>query len=277
MKTSWANEGEPNNEGEYVATIDLENGKPPQVFKGKTHLEVANKLLDAQAHASQRIDELKGNRKFDEAAPKKEVKSRVLSADERFKISQDLQDPAKAPEAVRTVVEAAVGTDLASVAERLQGDDEETEAQRIESECIKFAKATPEFFQCRHNAQTIVEWLTVKGKPITQNNCAIAFEHLNAIGLMVQRPTAEPTPQADKSELPEPTVTTRPRAAISSTGIRSGDSGPTPAPRTPAPKYTLEELERMPESVYRAKLTGEPGFAKFVDELAEKQQKANAK
>jgi hypothetical protein len=263
MKTHWANEGNPNDEGDYVAVIDLENGKPEQVFKGKTHLEVANKLMDAQMHASQRIDELKSNRKFDEPKPKKEVKPRVLTADERFKMAQDMQDPSKAAEAVNTAVEAAVGVPLSEIAERLQGDDQQSEAERISAECIAFAQATPEFFQCKYNAELIVEWLTVKGKPITRNNCAIAFEHLNTIGLMVQRPAeqpTEPTPQADGG-LPEPTVITRPRAAISSTGIRAGDSGQQPAPKKTAPKYTLEDLERMPESVYRQKLTGEPGFA----------------
>jgi hypothetical protein len=58
MKPIWLNNGKRNEDGERVAVIESSTGKPVSIFKGRTYREVADRILESQAHANQVISKL---------------------------------------------------------------------------------------------------------------------------------------------------------------------------------------------------------------------------
>ena len=269
MKHSWENNGEPNEEGQFVAVVDMEDGSRPQRFIGASHKEVADKLLNAQLNATAEISRQRTElRKLSKLTPAP-AEARPLTADERFQLGQDLQDPAKAPEAITRIVETTVPK-----------EDEDTRTARAVAETKLFMERTPEFYPCPHNKAMMLNYMQMpwtfatvephEDKPLacTASNLCNIFERLKAAGLLLSRPQA-PTQQPEPSQEPiPPAVTTRPRGATpSSSGIRNADSSVRPtAVRTQRPKYTVAEIEAMSSEEYNKKLANEPGFAQLVNE-----------
>jgi hypothetical protein len=280
MRTYWENDGEPTDNGTYAATIDMEDGKTSiQKFYGSSHKEVADKLMAAQANATARINELRGDQKPDLTQPPAAFQPHELNADERFVVAQDLMNPATAPEAITKVVEAAMGASLDKVRDVLSEQQVEEYASAGQKAAFEFTQENPEYFICDYNRDTMVGYMKSQGMdPRSKKNYQIAYERLANSGLLIAKPATTPQPadgalppQPASPEqpgvLPTPTVTTRPRGVVSSSGIRAGDSSSTPTPRKPAPKYTREQIDSMGSEEYKAKLQGEPGFREFVDSL----------
>jgi hypothetical protein len=131
MKTFWESE----EEGNYVAVVDMEDGSGQQRFEGATHKEVADKMMVAQANATALIKtqatKIKETTPVEHAKPVTEFKAKPLSADERLEVTTDLSDATKAPEAVKRIVESALGAPLDTVRERLGAQQEAESARRL--------------------------------------------------------------------------------------------------------------------------------------------------
>jgi hypothetical protein len=272
MKTFWENDGEPNDKGEYWAVIDLEDGSGAQRFSGATHLDVANKLMQAQANASIKIRELVASQTPEVAPVISMPKRRDLSADERFTLSQDMNDPNRAPEAIKTVIEAEVGVPLAKLSEKIQEDAEAEQDAYVRNEAKAFAESTPDYIMCSHNGTTIARYMQNEGMSPTRKNFALAFEKLKAVGLMVmEKPEQKEEPKPGTEGKPDglsepPTPGTRPRM-VASTGIRTEDFGTEANANRKAQKYTRQQIEAMSIAEYKDKYENEPGFRQFVDTL----------
>jgi len=273
MKIFWENDGEPNAEGQYVATIDMENGSGVQRFIGKTHKDVADSLLQAQASATQKITQLSRDRKVDSLPAKPKLTPRALTADEKKRVAEDITDPDKVESAVSTVVEAHIGAPLPVVRERINELSEDEQAATAAEETKAFLRENPDFFPTPHNNQTLLRFMELNRMDPTRNNFAKAFIDLREANLLTPRPkpSTEPPPQPSPQDGIRPG--TRPRGT-SSTGLRNGDSGATPAARSnePAPKYTKIEILSMGDATYKDKFDNEPGFRELVDKLFSKPQ-----
>src|SRR5215813_2605259 len=150
-KAELLNNGEPDENGKYVAVVDLEDGTNPQRFIGDSYREVAEKLLNAQMHATThirtqgaRIRELEIP---DAPPPRTKLQPRPLTADERFTVARDIGDPTRSPEAIKTVVEAELGGSLKDIREQLNSSMETEDAQLAATETRAFLEETPEFYQ----------------------------------------------------------------------------------------------------------------------------------
>jgi len=274
-KTEWENDGEANDQGQYVAVIDMEDGSRPQRFIGDSHRSVADQLMTAQLHATTHIGQQRSRiRELETPEPgtaPQRFERRPLSADDRFRVVADMSDPTKAPEAIKTVVEAEFGAPIETVRERLNTAAETDQAAQAAQETRQFMEETPDFFPSQHNNQLLVSHMQMSGMAPTKKNFGIAYERLRDAGLLQAKPDVEPPP---REAIPSP-GTTRPRPIVThSTGIRSSDSSATPEMRQRQPKYTRDAIEKMPAKEYQDRYKNEPGFRAAVDKLYEQRPQA---
>lgn len=266
MAVIWDNNGEPIN-GEYIARISSDDGAAPQVFKGATYREVADKLLNAQEHASRAIRELKAGRTPEPAKPRRRAEPRPMTAGERMQVSVDITDPNKSAQAISRVVESVVGP-VEVIREAVNKIDEEEEAREAGQAAELFAASTPEWYPSDYNKGVLVKYMQTQNLAPTVTNFEIAFDNLRSAGLLQPRPQEEAPPEEEprpNGHGKHPPQTVRPRGTLTATSIRASDTSG--GPRPSRPRYTRAEIENMPARVYKEKLTSEPGFAALVDSL----------
>jgi hypothetical protein len=289
-KKYWENGGEANAEGEYVAVIDLEDGKSrPSRFVGKDKGDVAEKMMESflnlMSEDARRKEAAKANRRPDAppaTLPKPEP-PRELTPDERFEITNQLRDPETAPDAIVRSVEAVKGKPLTK-------EDQNKIATYISTEVRAFLDEHPDYYQDDRNKVLLFNYLDAHKLGLTRNNLAIAYDALVDRNLIILKPENEeldafneeldeeerimertqpvtPAAGAESSRTgAESTPRTRPRLTSVSTGLRSRDaSAQRPRPET-APKVNRAQLAAMGQEEYAEKLK-DPSFRKAVDAL----------
>jgi hypothetical protein len=267
MPVTWRNNGEPV-DGEYVAEISFTDGRQKQVFRGASYKDVADRLLQAQEHASDAINQLKQGRTPDPATPRRRAQPKPMTAGERMKVASDITDPAKADGAITRVVESVIGP-VESIREAVNKLDDDDEAREGEAAAQSFSAATPDWYPSDHNKGVLVKFMQTKGyAPTSSKNFSIAFDELREAGLLQSRP-ADPPPNGQEDEPPPERIASqpvsRPRGTLV-TGVRASDTSGT-GPRAPRPKYTREDIEKMGTATYKQKLQSEPGFEALVEQL----------
>lgn len=277
MKSYWENNGDANAEGKFVYVVENEETGEKQIFEGKSPAEVTDKMGQAQANATMKIRELSGHapaRVTTQTPPKFE--RRELSADEQFDAGRKLQSPETAAEAVRTIVEAELGAPISQVREQLSAEVSRERAIQIRKAAADFAAATPDFFVCKQNKETIIAYMQTHDLDFgVTANYSEAYRWLNDNRLLIVKPAptptvvppAPPTPAASTparlATEPAP-VTVRPRGVVSATGPRAGDSSGLPARKTP-PRYAPDDIRKMDQATLQFKLHNEPGFRELID------------
>lgn len=269
----WENDGDPNADGLYVASVDTGDGRGIQRFEGKSHKDVADKLMDAQLSASQKIGELDSQVKASRrpvierplAAPNVE-----LTADEKVKIASDLENPATAADAIKTVTEKVVSGVQAA-------DDQKAERKRKEVDAaVEFRKQQPLYVFSDHNARVMSRYMELnKLDKTVVDNFHIAFDNLLEAKLVQtsqpETPAAAPaTAPPNESREPEriaPTPNTRPRGTRASSGLHSEQSSGSPPPPAPKTNLTRADVEQMPSAEYEKRYREEPQFRRIVDDL----------
>lgn len=265
--------------GLFKAHLDMEDGSGIQVFEGATEKEVIDKLLVAQANATQKIREqnraLRGSVQPDPAQPETVIQRKPLSADEQFQATEDLREPTKAPGAIKRIVEAELGAPLEVVRKKLNEGDQSEAVRQGQQTAAEWMADYPEHFPSLHNSKVIMNYLRNNNWAVTKKNLTLAFEDMSEAGLLqiitqapVQGEDEEERQPGEHEEQPRadsrPAVVTRPRAA--STGLRNRQTS-SGAPRQPqtSTKLTVAEIEKMPEAEYREKYR-DPAFRKAVDD-----------
>lgn len=284
-KIFYENDGKPNDEGDIVAVVDMNDGTQPERFKGKTEKDILDKVLVAKAEATRTIQTV-ARGKLDPKEPATTPAAPApLTADDRFRVTAGLQSPESAPESVVAAVEHELGRPLADVARLLSREQEAAEIKKMQELWAGWVEKHPEYVQCPQNNGRISRYLDLHRAATTEKNLDIAFEDLSRDGLLVEMPpnavvedeavaaatvTATPEATAPPESRPQagsparPAVTTRPRM-VNSSGVRSADISGTDAPPKPAPKYTMAEVEKMSRAEYSEKLKTDPEFRAFVD------------
>jgi hypothetical protein len=267
MKYEWLNNGEPDENGDYIAIIENAVGARISTFKGKTYKEVADALLHSQANANREISRLRRPDRARIPQPFKAETKELTSAD-KLRLSTEITDPDKVVDAVTEIVTHAQGAPPREITTRLANMTDEQRDQYYKDEATAFVQATPDYYPVQQNRDKLFAALKDNQLDLTRNNLALVYQTLHDQGELIAWPT-EPTDGPKPNGQPEPnppspTSTSRPRSV--STGIRSSDASAT-APPPPTPKkLTRADIERMSRAEYQERLR-DPAFRKAVDAL----------
>lgn len=173
--------------------IDLGDGSGKQVFEAESLEALTDKLVEAQRNATKKIRELSREVKVEKAAEKEP--ERELTADEEFLLSQELLNhPSKTQ---KKLLEGLFGMSLDEVKAAMEDARAMRQAKRADEAANKFIEATPDFHACPANAQRINKYLSVHKLECTVENLATAYEELNSLGLLEQKPQEQTAVSAD--------------------------------------------------------------------------------
>jgi hypothetical protein len=272
MKHEWLNDGEPDENGDYIAVIENAEGKRISTFKGKTYKEVADALLHSQANANREISRL---RRPDRARIPQpfQAETKTLTSADKLRLSTEITDPDKVVDAVTEIVTHAQGAAPREITTRLATMTDDQRDLYYKDEAIAFVQATPDYYPVQQNRDKLFAALKDSQLDLTRNNLALVYQTLSDQGQLIawpDEPTDGPKPNGQMREAPaspepnSPSPTSRPRSV--STGIRSSDASAT-APPPPMPKkITRADIERMSRAEYQERLR-DPAFRKAVDAL----------
>jgi hypothetical protein len=169
----------------------------------------------------------------------------------------DLSNPAKAPEAVKTLLRAA-GVDVDR--ERIRQD-----AERIAVIAQEWERQHPDFSASdERNKRLLLNTASAKVGFANIDAAALdaAYEELRRFNMFFdEAPILEHSTPSDASNGNSATVE-RPRTATSyrATSLRSG----TPAAKS-QPKYTVAEVDKLNSKQLREKIENEAGFADWYN------------
>lgn len=272
MKYEWLNDGEPDENGDYIAVIENASGARISTFKGKTYKEVADALLHSQANANREISRLRRPDRARIPQPLKTETKELTSAD-KLRLSTEITDPDRVVEAVTEIVTHAQGASPREITTRLANMTDEQRDQYYKDEAVAFMKDTPDYYPVQQNRDKLFGALKDSQLDLTRNNLTLVFQTLQDQGEMIAwpaEPTDGPKPNGQMREEspepnpPSPTNTSRPRSV--STGIRSSDASASPPPPPTPKKITRADIERMSRAEYQERLR-DPAFKKAVDAL----------
>lgn len=232
----------------------------PHVYEGETEQEVADKMAEAIAHGTRKINEL--SRKVtlepqtftapDGADPEEqiaELKPRDLTEDQRFTISNKFKDPATVQEAFDELAEARFGAKPVELVKQTNSTYKNSAATRAHAEANAFAEEHPEFIICKPNSDAMMQYVSSRKMALTKKNFNIAFEKLSADGLLklkVQEPVL-PAPAKEEVRTDPPTEPVQ-KTVIPRALTRSDSSGTAPAkPKKPS----AAEIAMMTSDQYK--------------------------
>jgi|GEM_PF-2397455 hypothetical protein len=280
-----------------------------QVILYTTELELVEKLRDQNMELVRKMRTLSRENRLgrgtkDEIAPEIEkiqplvnFAEKPLSAEERFAISQELNDPEKFESARDRLLESAVGVKPSVLRDTLNTTQLQTHQLMARQNAEEWLAQHPEFYKCQENIATVCDWMVKNGLKPTVKNFEYAQVEMEKAGLLFPSPivrevTPVPEVPAPGVEVPKSQEPAPEPARISEVPVsQSSVSVPTEKRPSPVPsgfnnriassmgsdtlptgvieKLTMAEIDRMPSDVYRKNLQN-PAFAKHVNELAEK-------
>lgn len=213
-----------------------------------------------------------------------------LSVEERYAISQDLNDPTKFESARDRLFESAVGVPPQQLRETLNQTQVTTQQLLARQNAQEWMGTHPEFYPCAENVNTICDWMVKNGLQPTVKNFEFAQIQMQEAGLLLASPIVREVPPAPTQTPVPPVVETAPkpqepvveptrisevppsqenRQARVPSGLNNRtapvNAGTLPSSATAA--LTLGDIDRMSSDEYRKNL-GNPEFRKRVDELA---------
>jgi hypothetical protein len=219
-----------------------------------------------------------------------EFKSRDLTADERFKISQGIANPESFVDARDQLVESVFGAKPSVVASTLNEMQRIIVQQRAVENYIEFVNSTG-FNDTPENRSIVTGWLGTRNLAPTVANFAIAQKRLKEAGLLQEAPVVQQEPvriapvtpvvtpvvtlvQEPKPQVPtttSPALVTQESQATRHSHVPSGLNASVASPAGSIPvdgtSLTLADIDRMSSDDYKKRLRTVPGFAALVDKL----------
>ena len=287
MKPRWLNDRQPDENGDITAVVENADGTPVSVFKGKSIEEVADKMLEGQAQANREIARLFKKIRPDQGRKALKPQTKILTADDKFRLASELSDPDKAVGAVQEIVNSTTKVPLEDIVERALEEDQKQSDEFIRTEAFAFRDEVPEYYPTDKNMFALFDELKANGWPVTRNNLAIAYNTLKERGDMEPWPVEGKAQEPDREDgsssnnapavatppiaipngKPEPAPPPSPRPRSIATGIRNSDASALPPPPTRRKQYTRADIEQMSRAEYQSKLQNEPGFRQAVDAM----------
>lgn len=248
MKAEWTEtrpNGKPIDPGSVCRKIDLEDGTNPIYVYGTSQEEVMGKIEQMNANAQIALQRVKT------AAPRAAAPvpaRREISPDQVMQATVDLENPAKAGQAIETLLEAQTGLSLSDLA-----------TEKFATRAMEWEREHPDFFGHPGNRELVGRHARALagGSPAatTKEHFTRAFEELQAQGLLFEGPEASgdrndpPPSQNNPVTFPAETQVQRerPRGTRFATGansLRFGSGHNVPTGKTP--KYTKQQIDTMP-------------------------------
>ena len=272
----WENNGEPMQDGRLCLVIDPEDGTNPIRTYGRTRDEVLEKVAKTAETAQAMINRQRSSAQNGHAvtpaagngtAPvppsvtQATAPRRVpVSADEVMQATLDMQNPAKAPQAVKTLMRAN-GFDVDAMQFR-------EKMQEIANLAAAWERQHPEFPASDRNNRMLMDKAALMAggiQRVTTEALDAAYRELAAHGMLFDVEENNEPPAAHQAAQPEgnPAVrVVRPRGA---TSIRANSLRATAPAANPKPKYTRAEIDSMNTKQFREKYETEPGFAEWYN------------
>lgn len=273
MARTWLNDGIPLSDGRLCLVIDPEDGTQPMRVWGRTKEEILDKAAKTVEHGARTITQLRS-----QITPRSESQPRsngntpppatpekrpTLTAAEQMSLTADLSNPAKAPAALRKLLEHETGLDLTKMRKQ------ET-LERIATIQAHWSHSNPEFPKHPTNYKLLNDAATIRVgyENITADVMDQVYSELSAAGLLVAAADEDdepPTPTVHPEENPV-LRTVRPRGAAS---YRRTHASPAPTTASLQPKYTKAQIDNMSSAEIRRRMETESGFAEAVAALSQ--------
>lgn len=286
MKAQWLNDGEPDENGNYVAIIYNDKGAITSKFSGKSYREVADKLLESQSNANKALERLA--KKPDMGRTAMPIQPKELTPDDKFRLAAEITDPNKVVDAVKEIVTAEIGAPPREIGKNIATTERERSNEYYAAEAEAFRKDHPDYYPVAQNRDAIFDELKANGWDLTRNNLAIAYQTLLDREELIPWPEGEDEPPPNGSNgssngspngsaqpngasaaantAREPNTPT-PRPRTISTGIRNADASALPPKPPQKARYTRADIERMPRAEYTQRLQSDPDFKRQVDAM----------
>ena len=208
-----------------------------------------------------------------------------LTPEERYLISQDLNDPEKFSEARDKLLESAIGVPPSQLRDTLNQQQMTTQQLLARQNALVWMERHPEFFQCPENINTVCDWMVKNGLQPTVKNFEYAQIKMEEAGLLLQSPIVREVPPESKTSeadtVPKPQVPAVEPTRISApelpqenrqshvpSGLNNRVASNTGVPSVPSglEALTLGAIDKMSSDEYKRNLMN-PAFVKRVDEL----------
>jgi hypothetical protein len=293
-------------EKRYEYFLKDDKGRPmggKQVIVYRTEEEFREKLIKNQENAVRQLRKVTREKELGPEQPEQdeaekfqnvvEFKPRALTADERFALSQKLQNPETAGEAVDLFIESAFGQKPSVLAHQLNEQQRFMIQQKAVDNYVEFVSSGTGYYDSPTNRVTITSWMGKRNYAPTVANFNLAYQRLTQAGLLevapevhqeivppapvpVVAPAVVPVEQAPKPQEPvaaNPGLGSQPQPqAKRHSHVPSGlnPSVASIAGESPVdgPNVTLADIDKLPADVYKAKMK-DPAFRKLVDTLEE--------
>jgi hypothetical protein len=250
-------------DGRFRLVIDPEDGTQPQYTYGKDKDEILEKVTRTAEHAARWIAPQKQN-SSSAPLPKASSAERVaparkpMTADEQMRATSDLSNPAKAPQAVASLVNEATGGALDRLKQFEEKERRQQAANALAETAARWASQHPEFPRTPTNKKLLLDTavLRVGIEAVTEDVLQSVYQELLE-GDYLQ--------DSDPAGQPDETPATRPARAREATSYRRTNlRATTPAPST-APKYTRAEIDKLPADELLKRYNSDPEFRRAVD------------
>jgi hypothetical protein len=205
-----------------------------------------------------------------------------LSTEERYAISQDMNDPEKFESARDRLLESSLGVPPAQLRESLNQTQQQTQQIVARQNAEVWLERHPEFYGCSENINTICEWMTKTGLYPSIRNFEFAQAKMEEAGLLLSSPIVrevlpvpvvevQPQSQAvvlEPVRINEVPVPQEKRQSHAPSGLNNRIA-PTTGAMTPnkTDALTLRDVDAMSAEEYKKQLTTNPEFVKKVDAL----------
>lgn len=266
-------------DGTLKLTVSPDEGGPASVFYGKSREEIYDKVVDSQANANRRIEQLRvsNGKPNGHAAAPPPSDPKPMTANERMQAVADLNNPATVDKAVSRVMESVIGP-----IDQFQRDREAERVERLREAAIiaaeEFAGQTPDYFPSDFNNNTLVQYMQRMGyAPDAVASYQRAYAELSGAKLLQAKPAQslnDEEPPTEPQERNAPTLSAPRAPARYSTGVRQSDiSGTAPVP-VKRLKWSREQIANMSSAEFKAHVM-DPEF-NFCVEFYSKAQKRKA-
>lgn len=243
-------------DGRQCLVIDPEDGSHPQRVYGATKDEILEKLATTVEHGSRTIAALKAqpSRTAPPAAATAPAAPRkTMTADDRMRATQDLQNPHKAPEAVEALLDERTGGQFSQFLLQRKRD---AAVQHFASVAASWSSKHPEFPRSPTNNKMLADSaaLRVGLENVTEEVLQTVYLELLEGGYL-QSPAVQP----DENPAPR-TARANEATSYRRTNLRAG----TPPPSNQL-KYTKEEIDKFPADQWLVKYNTDSEFKKAFD------------
>jgi hypothetical protein len=260
-------------DGRLCLVIDPEDGTHPQRVYGQDKDEILEKMARTAEHATRHIAALKSQpappptRPAAQAAP---TPRKPLTADQTMQYTSDMQNPAKAPAAVRALVNEATGGALDEFEEFRKKQSRQAAIDAAAHTAMQWSQKHPEFPNHPANQKMLMDSaaLRVGLERITEDVLQSVFLDLMESGMIIDSEEQQP-PARQPGETPAPRQAgTREATSYRRTSLRAA----TPQPAAPQARYTRAQIDAMSSDDLLTKMRTEPGFTELVDQYSKPRQ-----